>query len=84
MLSGGVTAIGVILGAGATIPKTQMAPPVVLMVKTDPLPPKLSRPTLVVATIGVVFGADGATQIAMKQVASLLVLMVQTVSPLLK
>jgi hypothetical protein len=54
------------------------------MVKTVPLRPKLSRPTLVVATIGVVFGAGGATQIAMRQVALLLVLMVQTVSPLLK
>ena len=46
--------------------------------------PKLSCPTSVVATIGVVFGAGGATQIAMGQVTLLLVLMVQTVSPLLK
>jgi hypothetical protein len=44
----------------------------------------LSRLTLVVATIGVVFGARGATQIAMRQVTLLLVLMGQTVSPLLK
>ena len=61
-----------------------MAPPVVLIVKTVPPPPKLSRLTLVVATIGVVFWARGATQIAMRQVTLLLVLTVQTVSPLLK
>jgi hypothetical protein len=63
---------------------TQMALPVVLLMKTVPPPPKLSRPTLVSATTGGVFGAGGATQTAMRPVGSLLILMVQTVSPLLK
>jgi hypothetical protein len=82
---GGVTAIAAIFGAGATpIATTQIAPLVVSVVKIVPLPSKMSRPTSVVATIGVVIGAGGATQIAMRQVALLLASMAQTVSPLLK